>query len=201
MKTVNQTVVEEVKARMQEMYDKKASELETVRQKQTEAQTQKEAAELAIREATANMDLEAYEEAKQAHRKAQTAIDMYSGKYDQISKQEYISEADSDKVIDSLLAYEEELAAGFKAAVAEPLKKLDELQRNYFDAVADTENTIGAWTTNIHANYRSEGTIYSETGTNRAPHPVSVHSTPYNGCSEAHRLAQYLKNDQRLLNA
>lgn len=63
-----QTVVEEVKARMQEMQQKKAGELETVRQKQQEAQTQKEAAELAIREATDSMDLEAYEEAKTATR-------------------------------------------------------------------------------------------------------------------------------------
>lgn len=196
-----QTVVEEVKARMQEMQQKKAGELETVRQRQQEAQTQKEAAELAIREATDSMDLEAYEEAKTAKRKAQTAIDMYSGKYAQISKQEYISEADSDKVIDSLLAYENELAAGFKAAVAEPLKKLDELQRTYFDAVEDVEQTIRAWTDNIHANYRSAGTIYAETGTNRSPHPVAVHTTPYTGCGEAHRLAQYLKNDKGLLDA
>ena len=196
-----QTVVEEVKARMQEMQQKKAGELETVRQKQQEAQTQKEAAELAIREATDSMDLEAYEEAKTAKRKAQTAIDMYSGKYAQISKQEYISEEDSDKVIDSLLAYEDELAAGFKAAVAEPLKKLDELQRAYFDAVDDVEQTIRAWTGNIHANYRSAGTIYRETGTNRAPHPVPVRTTPYTGCDEAHRLAQYIKNDKGLLDA
>lgn len=62
------TVVEEVKARMQEMQQKKAWELETVRQRQQEAQAQKEAAELAIREATDSMDLEAYEEAKTATR-------------------------------------------------------------------------------------------------------------------------------------
>lgn len=195
-----QTVVEEVKARMQEMQQKKAGELETVRQRQQEAQTQKEAAELAIREATDSMDLEAYEEAKTAKRKAQTAIDMYSGKYNQIKQQEYISEPESDKVIDSLLAYEDELAAGFKAAVAEPLKKLDELQQAYFDAVEDVEQTIKAWTGNIHANYRSEGTIYRETGTNRAPHPVPVRMTPYTGCSEAHILNEYLGKAAGLYN-
>mgnify|MGYP007130655362 CR=1 FL=1 len=186
-----QTVVEEVKARMQEMQQKKAGELETVRQRQQEAQTQKEAAELAIREATDSMDLEAYEEAKTAKRKAQTAIDMYSSKYNQIKQQEYISEIESDKVIDSLLAYEDELAAGFKAAVAEPLKKLDELQRTYFDAVEDVEQTIKAWTGNIHANYRNNGTTYTD-GTNRSPQPVPVRKIPYTGCSEAHQLKEYL---------
>ena len=186
-----QTVVEEVKARMQEMQQKKAGELETVRQKQQEAQTQKEAAELAIREATDSMDLEAYEEAKTAKRKAQTAIDMYSSKYNQIKQQEYISEVESDKVIDSLLAYEDELAAGFKAAVAEPLKKLDELQKAYADAVEDVEQTIRAWTGNIHANYRNNGTTYTD-GTNRSPQPVPVRKIPYTGCSEAHQLKEYL---------
>ena len=186
-----QTVVEEVKARMQEMQQKKAGELETVRQRQQEAQTQKEAAELAIREATDSMDLEAYEEAKTAKRKAQTAIDMYSSKYNQIKQQEYISEVESDKVIDSLLAYEDELAAGFKAAVAEPLKKLDELQKAYVDAVADVEQTIRAWTGNIHANYRNNGTTYTD-GTNRSPQPVPVRKIPYTGCSEAHQLKEYL---------
>ena len=186
-----QTVVEEVKARMQEMQQKKAGELETVRQRQQEAQTQKEAAELAIREATDSMDLEAYEEAKTAKRKAQTAIDMYSSKYNQIKQQEYISEVESDKVIDSLLAYEDELAAGFKAAVAEPLKKLDELQKAYADAVEDVEQTIRAWTGNIHANYRNNGTTYAD-GTNRSPQPVPVRKIPYTGCSEAHQLKEYL---------
>lgn len=192
-----QTVVEEVKARMQEMQQKKAGELETVRQRQQEAQTQKEAAELALREATDSMDLEAYEEAKTAKRKAQTAIDMYSGKYNQISKQEYISEVESDKVIDSLLAYEDELAAGFKAAVAEPLKKLDELQKAYADAVEDVEQTIRAWTSNIHANYRNNGTTYAD-GTNRSPQPVPVRRLPYTGCSEARQLKEYLDKAEGL---
>lgn len=192
-----QTVVEEVKARMQEMQDKKAAELQAIHEKQTEAQTQKEAAELALKEATERMDLDAYEEAKAAKRKAQTAIDMYSGKYAQISKQEYISEEDSDKVIDSLLAYEDELAAGFKAAVAEPLKKLDELQKAYADAVEDVEQTIRAWTSNIHANYRNNGTTYAD-GTNRSPQPVPVRRLPYTGCSEAHQLKEYLDKAEGL---
>lgn len=186
-----QTKLQETKERMQQMQEKKAGELNAIYERKAEAQTQKEAAELALKDATERMDLEAYEEAKQALRKAQAAIDMYGGRYDQISKQEYISEAESDKVIDSLLAYEDELAAGFKAAVAEPLKKLDELQKAYVDAVEDVEQTIRAWTSNIHANYRNNGTTYAD-GTNRSPQPVPVRRLPYTGCSEAHQLKDYL---------
>ena len=188
-----QTVLQEVKARMQEMQDKKASELQAIHDRKTEAQTQKEAAELALKEATERMDLEAYEEAKDARRKAQTAIDMYGGRYSQISKQEYISEEESDKVLDSLEAYEVELAAGLKEAMAEPLKQLAKMLQDYKDEVADVERTMKAWESGIHANYRSKGTVYRETGTNRSPAPIPFHRMPYEGCSEAVQLSEYLK--------
>lgn len=193
-----QTVVEEVKARMQEMQQKKAGELETVRQRQQEAQTQKEAAELALREATDSMDLDAYEEAKTAKRKAQTAIDMYTGKYNQISKQEYISEAESDKVIDSLLAYEDELAAGFKAALTEKLQDLEQLHREYSDTVRDAEQTILTWTTTIHSNHRSRGLTRYADGTDRSPKPIPVRNVAYAGCEEAKQLQEYLTRASKL---
>lgn len=198
-----QTILQEVKARMQEMQDKKAEELQAIQNKKTEAYTQKEAAELAIQEATKSMDLEAYEEAKTAKRKAQSAIDMYSGKYAQISKQEYISEEDSDKVIDSLLAYENELAAGFKAAVAEHLKALSTTLQDYLTEIADTEGTITAWGATIHANHNSRGrTYYTDANgqeSTRSETPIPVHIMPYTGCREAHQLKEYLEKAKGIL--
>lgn len=191
-----QTVLQEVKARMQEMQDKKAGELQAIHEKKTEAQTQKEAAELALKEATERMDLDAYEEAKQARRKAQTAIDMYGGRYNQIKQQEYISEEESDKVIDGLLDYEKQLAENFRAAVAEPLKALATILQDYQNEVSDTERTITAWGANIHANYNTRGrSIYTDAEgrqTTRSATPTPVHSMPYTGCSEAHQLKEYL---------
>ena len=192
-----QTVLQEVKARMQEMQDKKAAELQAIHEKQTEAQTQKEAAELALKEATERMDLDAYEEAKTARRKAQTAIDMYGGRYKQISQQEYISEEESDKVIDGLLDYEKQLAEDFKAAVAEPLKQLAAILTGYQNEVADTERTISAWGANIHANYNTRGaSTFTDpaTGqpTHRSANPGPVHRMGYNGCNEAAQLKDYL---------
>ncbi len=191
-----QTVLQEVKARMQEMQDKKAGELQAIHEKKTEAQTQKEAAELALKEATERMDLDAYEEAKQARRKAQTAIDMYGGRYNQIKQQEYISEEESDKVIDGLLEYEKQLAEDFRAAVAEPLKALATILQDYQNEVSDTERTITAWGANIHANYNTRGrSIYTDAEgrqTTRSATPTPVHSMPYTGCNEAHQLKEYL---------
>lgn len=198
-----QTVLEEVKNRMKEMQDSKAAQLETIRQKQEEARTRIEAAALAMEQATEEMDVDSYEAAKNQKHKAQTALDMYNGRYNQIKQQEYISEADSDKVVDSLLAYEKQLAADFKAAAAVHLKKLAELLKDYKAAVQDTENTLTSWQRDIHANYNTRGgtTYYDEfTGqhTNRSPRPVPVHQMPYTGCEEAHRMEGYLEKDAAL---
>ena len=197
-------ITKEVQERIKKLTGDKAAELAKIHQKQNEARNQIEAAGLAIKEATAVMNLEAYEKATADKRKAQAALDMYSGRYDQIRKQEYVSEAESDSVIDSLLGYEKTLEEDFKKAVAEPLKKLAELHKEYKAAVAETENTIKNWEGNIHANYSTRGaTKYKDpvTGqyTDRSNTPVPVHRLPYNGCSEAIQLGLYLEKAAPLM--
>lgn len=199
-----QTVLDEVKTRMKEMQDSRAAQLETIRQKQTEARSQIEAAALAMKQATEEMNVDSYEEAKNRKRKAQTALDMYSGRYEQISKQEYISEAESDSVVDSLLEYENQLAEDFKAAAGVQLKKLAELLKDYKAAVQDVESTLTSWQRDVHANYNSRGgsAFYDEfTGhhTHRSPQPVPVHRIAYTGCAEAGRMEEYLKKEAQLV--
>ncbi len=189
-----QTILQEVQKRMQEMTSRKAADLEAIRQKQVEVKKKEAAAESALKEATTEMNLEAYKAAEKAQKDARTALNMFAARYTQLEQQEYISEEESDRVIDSLLSYEDELEAEFKADIAEPLKKLEEIQKAYFDAVADTEQTIKTWTTSIHANYRRKGTIYRETGTNRSPKPVSVRAMAFVGCNEAMQLRNFLEN-------
>ena len=196
-------ITKEVQERIKKLTEDKAEQLTKIHQKQNEARTQIEAAGLAIKEATEVMNLEAYEKAIADKRKAQAALDMYSGRYDQIRKQEYVTEAESDSVINSLLKYEDTLAEDFKKAVAEPLKKLADLYKDYKAAVVDTENTIKNWERNIHANYSTRGgTKYKDetTGewTDRSPSPVPVHRLPYTGCSEAVQLGQYLERAAEL---
>lgn len=198
-----QTVLDEVKARMKELQDGKAAQLETIRQKQDEAGAQIEAAKLAMKQATEEMDVDSYEEAKSRKHRAQTALDMYNGRYNQIKQQEYISEADSDKVVNSLLAYEDELAAGFKAAAAEHVKKLAELLRDYMEAVEDVEQTLTGWQRDIHANYNSRGSAsyfdeFTGQHTGRSPLPIPVHQIAYTGCTEAAQLGEYLDKARAL---
>lgn len=196
-----QTTLQEVQERIKSMTEQKAAELETIRQKQDEARTQLETAQQDMRAATEVMDVDAYTHAQTAAYKAQTALDMYSGRYRQIAQQEYVSEDESDKVIARLLQYEEQLETDFKAAIAEPLKALDKLQQDYIAEVRATENTILKWTSEIHANYKSEGTVFSDTGTNRSPRPIPVRRTPYTGCGESKELGEYLKKARPLMGA
>lgn len=187
---------EEVKKQIAEMKEKKAAELEQIRERQTEAQTQKEAAEAAIKEATAEMNLPAFEAAGQEKRKAQAALDMYQGKFKQIQQQEYVTEEQSDKVIADLLEYEEALADEFKQQMQEHIEALERIHREYTTAIRETEETIKTWEREIHANYRSQTATYAD-GTNRSPLPVPVRAIPFIGCAEALKLGDFLEKIAR----
>lgn len=197
------TALENVKIIMAELQSKKAAELETIQQKQDELRPQIEEAEQEMAQATTVMNVDCYEDAKARLQKLNSALELYRGRYDQIKRQEYITEEESDKVIESLLEYEKTLAADFKAAVVAPLRQLSETLAAYQDKVADTERTLTRWQREIHAYYRSSSSsrIDKATGkrTNRMEHPVPVHVMPYSGCAEAHRLGEYLRLDADLL--
>ena len=198
-------VLEEVKTRMNEMKNIKAVQLETIRRKQDEARAKIEEAAAEMKQATEELNVDGYEEAKNRKQKARVALEMYSGRYDQIKQQEYISEKDSDEVIDSLHQYEAELAEEFKAAAADPLRKLAEILKEYRAAVADTENTLSAWQRDIHANYNTRGAMtrtdpFTGQRTDRSEEPTPVHRFPFTGCDEAERMDAYLKKEAGILN-
>ena len=194
------TQLEIAKAKMRELLDNKASQLREIQTKICDAKTKAEEADAAISTATEKMDLNGYEEAVAAKRKAKTALDMFSSRYKQLQGQQIISEEDSDKVIDSLLEYEDQIAERYKADIAGPLKTLNELTKAYRAEVADTEETIRAWSRDVRPNYSTRGTmsrIDPETGerTDRSDHPVAVHQIPYLGCDESTVLEGLLKNN------
>lgn len=195
---MKKSVLQEVQARIASIQQKRAAELAEIREKQAEARTQIEAASLAMKEATEVLNVEAYEKARNDKKKWQTALDMYNARFNQIQAQELVTEADSDSVINSLLAYEEEIAQTFKQAMKDPLQILKKLLDDYEDEVQEVENTINIWQTDIHANYSTRGSasfVNPDTGerTDRSAVPVPVHRLPYTGCSEATQLKTYLE--------
>ena len=187
------TTLQEVKARMAEMIEKKNAELAEIRAKTEETAAEIAEAEERIKAATAEMNLAAYEKAVEAKQKASVALDMYNAKFDQLQKAEYISEAESDAVIDSLLDYEKTLEVDFKIDLEQMLRPVKQILADYMAEVKDTENTIARWQREIHANYKTRGrTFYNVNGkhTDRSPKPVPV--TERGICEEAHKLKGYL---------
>ena len=196
MSEKKETVLEKVQNQISELIEKKESDLLTIEEKIAEASAKAAEAERDIKAASAEMDVTAYRRAKDTYTLLQNTIEMYSEKRRQINEQEYMSEKESDSVIDSLVEYERGLAADFSAAVAEHLIEIRNILEIYRNEVAATESTITTWCSQIHHNYRTIGTSYGETG--RAKRPVPVHLTPYRGCSLSDTVEDFLNSDNEV---
>lgn len=188
-----------VRERITELTSKKERELAEIQENQNKAQRELEAAGQALQTAADQMDLEAYSEAEAASRRSRMALEMYGAKYQQIQRQEYVTEAESDQTIDSLLSYERELAAEFEKDAAKHIEAISKLLTDYQQEVNDTERTIDNWCWTIRANYRTFGMSRRRdprTGewTDRAESPVPVHPAGYQGCDLARRVDNFLKN-------
>lgn len=190
--------VEETKKRITEMIETKRADLETAQQKEQEARAEIAAATEQIKAATAAMNLEEFEAATNRRNKAKTAASMYAAKAEQIRQQEYVTEEESDRVIDQLLDHEEKLYKDFIDAINGPLEQIRETCSRYIDGVTDTENTIRTWTKDIHANYRSRVTTFKN-GTNRGDTPQPVHVAPFTGGPLYHTAREFIEAADRIL--
>lgn len=197
MTMTEQNILETVQTRMQQIREEqKAADI--ARGMQHDARIHLQEANEKAKQAAASMSVKEYEKAQEEKKKAETAFAMYSDKLEQIRNQEYISEEDSDKIIDSLLTYEEELANDFRSELKMLLQDLNTMLCDYKNRVQNVERTITEWTTDIHANYNTRGRTYTtdpDTGitTDRSKTPVPVHAMPYTGCDEAAQLDKYLR--------
>ena len=176
---MEKNVVKATQARIQELKDKKAAELEHIDNEMKLAIQEVDAANKAMQAAMEVTDVEAYGEAKKKQLEARNKREMYSGRYQQLKACEYLTETESDRVIDALMDYEKEIATAYEDQVAEILRNLRAIHDKYVKAKTETENTINIWTREIHANYRSFGLsnyLDEATGlrTDRSPRPIPV---------------------------
>lgn len=178
---MEKNVVKETQARIRDLKDKKAAELEHIDNEIKSAVLEYEEANKDMKAAMEITDVEAYGEAKMKQLAAKNKKEMYSGRYKQLADCEYLTEAESDRVIDALLDHEAEIAAAYEAEVKEILGTLKGIHEKYRDDVNEAEKTVATWTGQIHANYRSFGAssyLDAATGqrTDRSPHPVPVNN-------------------------
>lgn len=200
------TILEEINEQMQALLDTKAAALKEIEEKITEARQELADAEEELKAATEEMNLKSYQKAEKQKADAQSKINMYSGRYKQIAGREYITEEESDKVIDKLLNYEKEIAANFKAEYCKKLQELKSFYNDYITEVRETEKTINKWGASIKPNFNTRGrTTWTDpaTGlqTTRSKTPVPVHNLPYEGSEESKQLAKFLQDckDKKIL--
>lgn len=191
-------VAKKVNDRIKELKDQKAAELNKIMEQVHAYQAERAAAGAELKAAQAQMDVDTYADAKARIDRADTGIEMFQNRYKDLAALEFVNEEESDRVIDSLLDYEDQLAADFTAAIAEPVNKLWELYEAYTGAVGEAERAISQWTAEIHKNYRSFTATYPD-GTSRGEAPRPVRMVPYIGCAESvvvknslDRLSEYI---------
>lgn len=192
----NDTITE-AKALITSLQANKAAQLAQIQERRADAEKRLAAANKAMEEAAERLSEMEYAKAKQDKQNARAALDMYKERFAQLQARELITEAESDKVVDSILIHEAELAADFEAALFKELEKLKDLYSTYTAQVEEAEEVLTTWEREIHANYRTRngGTrVDPETGnhTDRMEHPVKVHSVPYYGSPLSKKLGEYL---------
>lgn len=174
----------ETQKRITELSERKAQEMLRIQLDLKKAKEEQGAAIKAMKTATAEIDLDAYQIAKIHKEAAEDAIAMYTARQDQLQQKDMVTEEESDHVIDSLLEYEEDLRSDFETSCGKLLDQLRDLYDDYTDHVEEAEKAIKDWTTMIHTNHRM-----LSTGNNaRRDYAVPVRYVRYEGGSLASAL-------------
>ena len=167
------------------LLEDKETQLRNISIEMNAARAAQDQAEADLKKATESTDLKAYSKAKHAKEEAAAALEMYGARYAQLQHNKYVTESESDKVIDDLLSYEKNREQEFRNALAPFVEGLRDLFTEYRNDVTMAENTISTWTSTIHANYRTfDGS--------RSQRPRAVHIIPYTGCAEAREVNTFL---------
>lgn len=194
------TTLQKVQQKIADLVKQKTATLDAIEQNKSEALAQISKAGQDLSAATEAMDLNAYEDAKAEQRRARMRLEMYDRRLDMVNKRDYVKEAESNDVLDSLMAYGDQIAEKFRSDVAGPLKKLQDILTAYLSECADINSTMLTWQQQIHPNYRNPNSsrIDPKTGewTHRMKDPQQMTLT---ACKDAADLEAYLKTAADLL--
>ncbi len=200
-KKVNTPTAPEVaNAKSAELLKAKADEEKKIRDCIAENERILQTIDKDIKEAVREADPVKYADATNKKRMAKSSIEMYQERLKLLESDGFgfISEKESDQVIDSLLEYADKLDNDFRNAINEELPKLEKLLKKYREDVFKNEQALHNWQHNIYANYRlMKGTIkYSEDGTrvfrNEKPREIRALGAYYTGCGESNEVRDFV---------
>lgn len=174
MSKKNTDTVTEVKTRIDKYVADREHEVAEIDQHISEAEESKATAEADLQAAIGATNQADYNSAKEAIESAQNVIDMYTERRAQLIGKEFISEAESDAVIDSLLEYKKDSDAALVAALVEECAKIRTIIDKYKGEYKDMYDTIRTWEGEIHPNYRRFGVTYAPGHEPKDPCPVHI---------------------------
>lgn len=169
----NNNTVAEVRERIGNLISAKEAELENIRRHLSEAESARREAVEAMKQATESTDVEAYGKAKAAKITAENTIEMYTTRMNQLSAKEFVTEEESDRVIDSLIEYQNKRTEAFVEAARGPIEELTRILAEYRSDYEEASQTVHTWTSSIHANYRTPRTQHPD-GSRRSKTPAPV---------------------------
>lgn len=193
------TTLETVRERMKTIQGLKASEMEKLQHELNEASEDKAHQKKILDDAVRTTDFEEYHKAKNSLAKLNTKIEMLEARKRQLQKKEsHISEMESDKVIDSLLEYENELSEQLAKSISGQLAELQRINNNYRENIREIEEVIREWTSTVHSNYLDRHNYRRRLDTPREVHTVAYYGSPLSAHLNkllSGELAKYFKNE------
>ncbi len=187
------TELTRIRKYMQKLREDRDQEIQTVKQSLRDAEAGIRDAETRKDQASRVTDLSAYQEAEKDLEAARTKRSMYSERLHQLQDLDFVTDQESEETIKSILAYEQTIGTQIDERIREHVESLDHLLQGYENEIQDAEGTIKDWTSTIHPNFISEGTIYAETGTHYSKDPVPVRRTPYEGTEKAKAARRFIR--------
>lgn len=189
------TELERVNDRINELVEQRRVQLEEIDNRLNDLASNGESARSMMKDAAAVLNEKAYADAEAKLKRAESMIEMYKSRREQISSQEYIGEEESEETINSLLDYEDKLEADFKKAIEPHLSALEEIRDKYVFDVSQTEQMIMRWTNTIRRSfYNRSGSqrVVNGKWTNRFDEPQPIHRVSYLGCKASSALGTLL---------
>ena len=179
MKTKN--VLTETKKRLEQMQDKKRRETSVVDDKL--AKLRDEQAKLLKEQAQASddMNLDRYAELSEKLNTISTAVSMYEAKKTSLTSVTDITADESDKTIDALRDYQNDLASQFISDIADPIAKIEKIISDYDADLVDLRNTISVWQAEVNHPYRGGQVI-----------------SPFAGCGESILIREFVNRLREL---
>ena len=165
---LSKNVLTDTMKKLDQIRERKARDSVEVEAKLISLRSEQAELQKELDQAAESMDLTRYEAISDKIKTVNTAIRMYEAKKDSLSSVTGISVEESDRTVDSLIAYEKVLSDQFIEDIAEPVAKLEKIIDEYDKNRKDLNETVRQWLSELNYKYRNGVSIPTMMGCSEA---------------------------------